>query len=171
MHDRRWFKINDYELPLDSIPTEYVLNSFFSTGGLVLFAVPMAFAVLLLCAIPKNDSNDAIKVAGLFAALSIPGIVYSIIKLEKFLIFHGNGCRLVIPYSKTDKEKIHQLLDDLHQTKIRLITRRIKMISTHQMADDMHRRLNYYLDNRIIRIDDYEGLVPFVNDAKIKASG
>ncbi len=171
VRERRYLKSASYELPVDHLPAEHLIQTFFSRGAIACAVIPLGFALVILMTLGLEGAQDAWSIAAVCALCALPGIAYFIMKLERLLIMHGDGCHLVMPFLHRQSAEIAIFLDDMYQAKLRLISRRIAIISGTQMADDMYRRLSYLLDKRIIRQRDYEAFVPTVKARSIQVGG
>ncbi len=150
--ERVWFRRHEIEIGIEGVPNQKMVMTRFSVAAAAAGALILAGAVALFAVHPGERWLIALLGAALFAG-SVAVLINSI---RSWAVARSQIANLVIPFRGRERADMESFLTQVHEAKLRLISRRIKTVGSIIQVEEMYKRLSWYVDNRILTQQEFE---------------
>jgi hypothetical protein len=167
LRQRHWLQSLQLDVPVEHLPRERTVVSSIGILGAFIALCGLGTLVLVACFAQGADKWPAMTCMGVVAAC---GAIAAIWQTRTTVILKNQVLGLVIFCRRRQLPAVEQFLQTAHEAKLRIISRRLALVSSVVQIEEMFRRLSFYLDSRIISSAEFEALNQQLVQTKLTAS-
>ncbi len=167
--ERVWFRRHEIELGIEGVPNQKMVVTRFSALALALSAL-IAIAMVGMCFVAGIAPGGRAAIEAALAVLLVCGVALTVNSIRSWALLRSQIANLVIPFRSRERKDMESFLTQVHEAKMRLISRRIKTVGSIIQVEEMYKRLSWYVDNRILTQQEFERFNEILNARRISVS-